>query len=78
MQIESVLLFDPLDDIVVRDPRDEQTEPIVLRLDDRNTDTRCAVRRCSDTRDLGLDLDRDTIRSMRSDVKRIAFENLLI
>ena len=72
------LLFNTFRQIVVRDPRDEQPQPIIFRLDDRHPDPRRTVIRSTDPRDLRLYLDRHSVRPMLTDVESVTLGDLLV
>ena len=68
----------PVNNIIIGDPRDKQTQPAFFRLLDRNADPRCAVARRDDAHGLCLDLDRHAVGPVRANIKAVALLDRLI
>lgn len=74
----SLLFGDAFDDVIVRDPRNEEPHPAFFRLLYSDADARCAIASRCDTHDLGLYFDRNAIGLVRPNVEALTLSDRLV
>src|SRR6478672_6879441 len=72
------LFVHAFNNIVVGDPGNEQSQPVIFRFRNGNADSRSAVICCRNSHHLSLHFNWYSVRSVRTDVQNITIINLLI